>query len=270
MAGQGASGDRGGIDGRRTWHVGKVTYGLGDRRSCRDRFRWVACQLDALRKCAKLSELRHTLNSLPKTLDDTYERILLGIDESWRDDVYRVLQWLCFALRDITLSEVVDALAVTSVDGPRFDPDERYADPRDILTRCSSLVTATYGDVLRLAHFSVKEYLVSDHLRSGRARLYAIIESNAHETIAQTCLAYLLHFKTVNLPDDLTIPNYPLAEYAASHWLKHIQPQTLTMSDVLLALIQELFEISETRRVSFIALEKTPLFTIGFSIHHNF
>ena len=250
--------------------MGRITYGLGDQRSCRDRFRWVACQLDALRKCAKLSELRITLNSLPKTLDDTYERILLGIDGSWRDDVHRVLQWLCFALRDVTLSEVVDALAVTAVDGPRFDPDERYADPRDVLTRCSSLVSATHEDVLRLAHFSVKEYLVSDRLRGGRARLYAIIERDAHETIAETCLAYLLHFKTGNFPDDLTIPNYPLAEYAAYHWLDHIRPLKVAMSDILLALIQELFETSETRRVSFIALDETPLVNMESSIHHNF
>ena len=190
------------------------------------------------------------MNSLPKTLDDTYERILLGIDELWRDDVHKVLQWLCFALRDVTLGEVVDALAVTVVDGPSFDPDERYADPRDILTRCSSLVSTARGDVLRLAHFSVKEYLVSDRLRSGGARMHAVMKTTANELIAQTCLAYLLHFKTVDCPDRSTIDNYPLAEYAAAYWLEHVRLEKDNMSHTLQSLILGLFETSGPRHVS--------------------
>ena len=84
------------------------------------------------------------------------------MDELWQDDVRKVLQWLCFSRRSLTLDEIADALAVTFVDGAKFDPDERYPDPRDILSRCSSLVSLTVtreGEVLRLAHFSVKEYL---------------------------------------------------------------------------------------------------------------
>ena len=45
------------------------------------RFRWVVCQLDELRKCARLSERRKALKALPKTLDETYEQILVNIDE---------------------------------------------------------------------------------------------------------------------------------------------------------------------------------------------
>jgi hypothetical protein len=193
-------------------------------------------------------------------LDDTYERILLEIDDLWRDDVHEVLQWLCFALRDVTLGEVVDALAFTVFGSPSFDPDERYADPRDILTRCSSLVSTAHGDVLRLAHFSVKEYLVSDRLRSGRASMYAIIKPNANELIAQTCLAYLLQFKTVDCPDRSTIDNYPLIDYAARYWLEHARLEKDNISHTLQGLILELFEYSETRHVSYAASRETPLF----------
>jgi hypothetical protein len=189
------------------------------------------------------------LKSLPKTLDDTYERILLGVDQLWRDDVHRVLEWLCFALRDVTLGEMVDALAVTLADGAKFDPDERYPDPRDILTRCSSLVSATEAGVIRLAHFSVKEYLVSDRLRSSRASMYTMMEPRAHDQIAQICLAYLLQFKTVECPDDVTISDYPLADYAAQHWVAHVQLRKDAMSDQLQTLIVDLFEISQDRLV---------------------
>ena len=218
-----------------------------------DRFRWVACQLDALRKCAKLSELKSTLSSLPKTLDGTYERILLNIDELWQDDVRKVLQWLCFSRRSLTLDEIADALAVTFVDGAKFDPDERYPDPRDILSRCSSLVSLTVnreGEVLRLAHFSVKEYLVSQRIQSSKASMYAIAESDATDFIAQSCLAYLLQFKTVDCPNYSQIKKYSLAEYASEFWWQHMKDLEDTLSNDLQALTMQLFEMPETRRVS--------------------
>jgi hypothetical protein len=218
-----------------------------------NRFRWVACQLDSLRKCAKLSELRITLKSLPKTLDETYERILLGLDELWHNDVHKVLQWLCFALDDVTVNEITDVLAVTFSDGPKFDPDERYPDPRDILTRCSSLVSVTRTwnrEVLRLAHFSVKEYLVSHRVRNGRASIYAIAPNSANELIAQTCLAYLLQFGTVDCPDQSTIGDYPLAGYASHFWLEHVRLGRDAISDDSRNLVMELFGSSQTQRVS--------------------
>src|SRR5580704_6492980 len=108
---------------------------------CLIRFRWVVCQLDELRKCAKPAELRKALKALPKTLDETYERILVNIDELYREDVQKVLRFLAFSARPVTLEEVVDVLAVTFEDSPRFDPEQRYPEPQDILMRCSSLVS---------------------------------------------------------------------------------------------------------------------------------
>jgi hypothetical protein len=250
-----------------------LDYQINRITSCLDRFRWVACQLDALRKCSKRSELKSALKSLPKTLDDTYERILLDIDELWRDDVHRVLQLLCVAERDLRLDEVVDALAVTFIDGAKFDPDERYPDPRDILTRCSSLVSVTgvlEGSILRLAHFSVKEYLISDRILNGKAPMYAVIEYDAHELVAQTCLAYLLQFETVDGQDDSTTHTYPLLFYAAQHWLHHVRHRgSGNFSADLQELIMKLFRPCEIQHVSCIELADVDTHD-RFSILHNF
>ena len=51
------------------------------------RFRWVVCQLDAIRDYKKISLLNKTLKSLPKTLDETYERILSSIPDEYVEDV---------------------------------------------------------------------------------------------------------------------------------------------------------------------------------------
>jgi hypothetical protein len=54
---------------------------------CPPRFRWVVCQLDMLRGCCPPS-LRDALNELPETLDETYKRILLGIDKKKQEYVH--------------------------------------------------------------------------------------------------------------------------------------------------------------------------------------
>lgn len=55
----------------------------------RYRFRWVFCQLDTLRRCFPRS-IQRVLKELPKTFVETYERILLGIDEEKWEYAYRL------------------------------------------------------------------------------------------------------------------------------------------------------------------------------------
>jgi ankyrin repeat protein len=238
------------------------------------RFRWVACQLDELRKCAKLSELRKILKSLPKNLDETYERILLNVDELYKEDVRRVLQWLCFCAQPVTLEEMVEVLAVTFEDRPRFDVDQRYPEPEDILSRCSSLVSlsrttprwlddedwlddeARYE--LTLAHFSVKEYLISDRIRNGAARGYRVTKNRADLFIAQTCLAYLLQFDTRYQWHQFT--SFPLAKYAARRWIEHARSQGDSESTDLRPLIMELLQPMKDHYLNW-----TLLYDIGLS-----
>jgi len=48
------------------------------------RFRWVVCQLDALRKRRTTEQVKKALKPLPKRLDDTYVRILKDDENVWR------------------------------------------------------------------------------------------------------------------------------------------------------------------------------------------
>lgn len=136
----------------------------------------MVCQLDSLRKCLKLDALQKALNTLPETLDDTYERIISKLDKEYEKDALKILQWLCYSKRPMRLDEVVEVLAVDSVSDFRFRPEEMLLDPWDILTICSTLVNVTAAgekgtstatnQELRPAHFSEKEYLISDRLKN--------------------------------------------------------------------------------------------------------
>ena len=80
---------------------------------------------------------------MPKTLDETYDRILLNIHEDYSQDVFKVLQWLAFSARPMKLVEVAEVIAIDFDDGPQINYDLQLQNPLDLLTICSSLVTVS-------------------------------------------------------------------------------------------------------------------------------
>src|SRR5277367_295582 len=84
--------------------------------------------------------------------------------------------------------------------------------------------------IVKLSHLSVKEYLLSQH-RVG-ATGFSISEKLSHSHIAKTCLAYLLQFNIVVVLTPDIINKYPLAKYAAKHWIMHVHAGGEESTDV--------------------------------------
>ena len=216
------------------------------------RFRWVSCQLDSLRKCRSPAALEKSLRSLPKTLYETYDRILKDIDDDDRRDALRILQWLSFSVRAISLQEAVEVLATDpeAETGSQFNPRRRLRDPLAIVTICPSLVIVTENGrfpeprELRLTHFSVREYLTSDRLSSADVTLSFFYFSKrlADTVIAQIRLVYLLQFDQDGSVNRRTTETHPLSPYAARYWMTHAQPDNDGSSDTLYQLILDLFQ----------------------------
>ena len=193
-----------------------------------DRFRWVFCQLETLRYCLPQS-VRHTLNELPESLDDTYERVMMEIKRANQSHTYRMLQCLTVAIRPLRVAELAELLAFDFEKAkggiPKLNSDWRWEDHEQaVLSTCSSLVTVVPNDgspVVQFSHFSVKEFLMSDRLATSRREIsqYHISLEDANTLIAQASLAVLLRDPDVNHHAD----NAPLAGYAAEHWVTHAQ-----------------------------------------------
>jgi hypothetical protein len=71
----------------------------------------VFCQLESLRHCLPPS-VRRTLDELPESLDETYERVLREIKRPNRDHARRLLQCLVVAIRPLEVEELAEVLAV--------------------------------------------------------------------------------------------------------------------------------------------------------------
>jgi hypothetical protein len=174
--------------------------------------------------------LQKALRTLPPTLDQTYERILVRISEDYSQHAIRMLQWLAFSARPLSVDEVAEVAAVDGKRDPAFDPDEVLESPFDALVICSSLITLTthYDNelgkppkyVIALAHYSVKEYLLSDRIRVGKAAKYSMQDTVCHEAIAMSCLGYLLQLQQPELTKD-DVEKVGLARYSAEFWSSH-------------------------------------------------
>ena len=194
------------------------------------RFRWVFCQLDALQHCIP-PNLRQYLNELPDTLDETYDRILKGINKAQKDNAHRLLQCLTVAVRPLLVKELAELLAFdfqASTEGgiPTLKEDWRWDDEeKAVLSTCSSLITIVpRGDsrVVQFSHFSVKEYLTSSRLaRSphGDISWFRIDLEPSHTIMVQACLATLLWLDEHADTGDAKVS--PLVNYAARHWVDH-------------------------------------------------
>ena len=197
------------------------------------RFRWVFCQLETLRRSVQRN-LRGILEKLPKTLDETYERVLKSINEDNREHARRLLHCLAFAIRPLRVEELAEILAFDfdDVQGgiPKFHAGWRWKDQEEaVLSTCSSLIAVVNSHdedyeecrVVQFSHFSVKEFLISDRLASSTPDVsrYHILPGPAHTILAQACLGFLLH---LDEPFEWERANrFPLARYAAEHWVAH-------------------------------------------------
>ena len=188
------------------------------------RFRWVECQFKVLDRCGSKRQLDAALASLPRDLDKTYERMLLNIDEESVYDARRILTLLCCAKRPLTVSELIDGTAVELGDNPRLNPDGRLLGEDDIRSACPGLieVDAQPDDeesTVRIAHFSVQEYLESERILQNKAVTFSVRRPEAHAEIASICLTYLLEPGLSRNSMEV----YPLALYAAKTWHEHFR-----------------------------------------------
>ena len=180
-----------------------------------------------LGSCLSPSALDKALSTLPRTLDETYERILLKIPEEHHHEAFSALQFLAFSTRPVGVECLAEVVAVQP-GCASWDEVDRLFDPRDILTICSSLVAIQENETVQLAHYSVKEYLLSPRILGSPAQTFYLDFATAHREIAHLCIDYIhLIFSTDGFvkknPWDLylELEEYPLIGYAIFEWFQH-------------------------------------------------
>lgn len=150
-------------------------------------------------------------------MSDTYERILSDLDEN--DEAYarRALTWIACAKRSLSINEIAEAAVVNPDECPPVVPENRLLDPvNDIGEILGCLVTIDSYEFdsndsslsytyVKLAHFSVKDYLISEERTSNILEAQDVREVAGEEAVIRSCLAYMLHcFQDVRLSTSQT------------------------------------------------------------------
>ena len=174
------------------------------------------------------ASIRRALKELPTTLDDTYERALQGIPKEKRQHAHRLFQCLVAAIRPLHVEELGEIFAIEfdSDALPNLTEGWRPENAEDaVLSACSTLISVIEDKgsrIVQFSHFSVKEFLVSDRLRTSEVRSihhFHILLNAAHTIIVRACVAVLLQLDETM--DKKRLGKFPLAFYAAQYWVKH-------------------------------------------------
>jgi hypothetical protein len=177
--------------------------------------------------------VRRTLDELPESLDETYERVLKEIKKPNRDHARRLLQCLVVAIRPLRVEELAEVLAIDfegAEEFPKLNPNWRWEDEEQaLLASCSSLISIIETDesrVVQFSHFSVREFLTSTRLAAsiGEISRYHVALEPAHTILAQASMSVLLRSDDCDEQNvDGVRNNSPLARYAAEYWAAHAQ-----------------------------------------------
>ena len=153
--------------------------------------------------------------------------MLLSIEEESAEDARRILTLLCTAKEPLSVSELIDGIAVELGDDPRFNENSRLMNEDDIRHICPGFIEVDVdrshwieSTTVRIAHYSVQEYLQSDRILTGKTAKFGVKQVDANTEVALICVAYLMdrgwsHGTSVN------IPKRPLAPYALRNWPEH-------------------------------------------------
>ncbi|KAF8509935.1 ankyrin repeat-containing domain protein [Hysterangium stoloniferum] len=183
-------------------------------------FRWVALQLEELSTCYSDGDLEGQLGRLPATLDETYSRIIEKIPKRLQEDALRFLDWLAFSFEPLTSRELVQIIGINmdyKIGGTTspFNSQNVYRDPNDILSVCSGLVLHL-GDKIKLAHFSVKEYLMDSSIIGRYSSIHLEVQlSHSHIAKFQDLLTPSTRNEQ-NIEED-----HHLTRYSGTWWIAH-------------------------------------------------
>lgn len=177
--------------------------------------------MDSLARKLTRRQIRAALASLPKELDETYDQAIQRIqnqDEDQASLAHKVLYWISYSFRPLTITELQHALAV-ELDDDDLDEDGLY-DTELMISVCADLVTVDIeSNQIRLVHYTAQSYL---------ERVRGELFPEAPLVISGTCLTYLSFSRfaesyCLNIDETRARLNkYPFLSYAASYWGNHM------------------------------------------------
>ncbi|KAH8689906.1 hypothetical protein BGW36DRAFT_307105 [Talaromyces proteolyticus] len=208
--------------------------------------------------------LKRIINTLPATVDQAYESILLKAKDQRR--ARKLLHIIVAARRPLTLKEMSIALAIEDHNRSYEDLDLEVKNEARFATTIRNLCGLFINIIdqkVYLIHQTAKEFLVAKDQALLGSWKHSLSPMESEFLMARICITYLMlrifgdNFQDDTAHDRDAIKQYGYLEYAASFWATHYKEAQSRKSDETLQLVFTLCD-SRSRR-----------FQIWFNIYWN-
>ena len=147
--------------------------------------------------------MEDALRDLPETLEGLYDDLLKRIPKVYKEKARLILMWVAYFLRPLTLQELASAVSISNpqkvleVCNSSFISSKRAYSP---LNKYHDKYYNISQNIVKLDHFSVKEYLVSGRLLASDEMAYFHVSPLlAHLTLAELSVSRLIKTNDIDL-----------------------------------------------------------------------
>jgi hypothetical protein len=190
-------------------------------------------QLDYLTTAKNDRDLKSMLHSLPDGLEHTYETLIQHTALRYPnriDEMRTLLQCLVIASPVLTAANLAEILAMQP-GNHHLDFDDISTDPYDALDIISPFLMLSSNRrsqaVIKLSHYSLDEYLLSERILRSQLRHFHIDLPEGNAWMAETCLQYIT-FDVFNISKHEmfrsgcpSLDDYSFRQYASLNWYRH-------------------------------------------------
>ncbi|OCK73474.1 hypothetical protein K432DRAFT_340248, partial [Lepidopterella palustris CBS 459.81] len=154
-------------------------------------FLWVYLMIKLLKR-TPAADVRAVLRSFPRSLDEIYDMLINSIPDESVDSVCRILEWVMWAFRPLTVQELGVACNIS----PRLYLHSSITgaqkhDIREDLDLCSHILEVHSNGAVHFVHQTTREYLMKDATEDSRRSRLKSSHWTAHEEMARACLIFL-------------------------------------------------------------------------------
>ncbi len=207
-----------------------------------------------------------SIESLPSSVEDAYEKILSRVSEKQRGNVKKILQIVVGARRPLTIQEMAIALGIATATNPK-SLHEAQLDPgrleNNIRHWCGLFVFINHARIY-LIHQTAKEFLIcdSDSNTSLSGWQHCLDPRGMEEEMTRICVEFLCledvwptatsliqQFQKYQRIDDLLEKDghvQSLLVYSAEYWPSHLRDVNILVKDSIISDIFRLYDTTNT------------------------
>lgn len=169
------------------------------------RFLWAELQIIELQKCRNEAAIKKTLQEVPRSLEETYRRVLDGIEPKDVPLARDILTLICLSPVALHVKTVADMVDI------KF--------PEDLVKICTTSLVTIFDNRIQAAHFSVQEFLIVSEKGCDHHECQ-FSAASGHKRLAEMAIDCLLaQTKPLTKTD---AKKHPWSLYASKYWDSHL------------------------------------------------